>query len=67
VHRARLALACAAAGEPDRAAAEGLQAVDVAHATRSDVTMRELKRLDRQLAAYDLPAARDFHEALAAV
>jgi hypothetical protein len=67
VHRARLALACAAAGEPDRAAAEGLQAVDVAHSTRSDVTMRELKRLDRQLAAYDLPAATDFHEALAAV
>jgi hypothetical protein len=30
------------------------------------MTMRELKRLDRHLAAYDAPAAADFREALAA-
>jgi hypothetical protein len=65
VHRARLALACVAADEPDRAATEGLKALDVARATRSDVTLRELKRLDQQLATSDLPAAADFHEALA--
>jgi transcriptional regulator with XRE-family HTH domain len=66
VHRARLALACAAANEPDRAAAEGLKALDIAHATRSHVTMRELRRLDRRLAACDTRAAADFREALAA-
>jgi hypothetical protein len=67
VHRARLALACAAANEPDRAAAEGLEALEIARATRSHVTMRELKRLDRRLAACDAPAAADLREALAAV
>jgi hypothetical protein len=67
VHRARLALACAAAAEPDRAAAEGLKALDVARATKSDVTMRELRRLDHQLATSDAPAAADFREALAAL
>jgi hypothetical protein len=29
------------------------------------MTLRELKRLDRQLAACDLPAAADFREAFA--
>jgi hypothetical protein len=67
IQQARLAQACAAAAEPDRAAAEGVKALEIARGTGSDLTMRELKRLDRQLAAYDLPAARDFHEALAAV
>jgi hypothetical protein len=66
VQRARLALACAAAGEPERAAAQGLRALDVARATGSYTTMRELKRLDHQLAEYGLPAAADFREALAA-
>ena len=66
IQQAHLALACAAAGEPDRAAAEGLKALDIAHSTRSHVTMRELKRLDRRLAACDAPAAADFREAFAA-
>jgi transcriptional regulator with XRE-family HTH domain len=66
IHQAHLALACAAANEPDRAASEGLKALDIAHATRSHVTMRELKRLDRRLAACDTRAAGDFREALAA-
>lgn len=65
IHQARLAQACAAAAEPDRAAAEGLEAVDIARTSKSNVTMRELRRLDRQLAAYEVPVAADFHEALA--
>lgn len=65
LHRARLALACAAAGEPDRAAAEGVEALAIARTTRSDLTMRELTRLDRRLAGWDAPAARDFREAFA--
>ena len=67
LHQARLALACAAADESDRAAAEGLKALDIARTMKSDLTMRELKRLDRQLAACHAPAAADFHEALAAL
>jgi transcriptional regulator with XRE-family HTH domain len=65
VQQARLALACAS-DDVDRAAAEGMKALDTAKATKSDMTMRELKRLDEQLAGYDVPAAADFHEALAA-
>ena len=67
LHQARLALACAATNEPDRAAAEGIKALDIARTTRSDLTVRELKRLDDKLAACDLPAATDFREALAAL
>lgn len=65
VHQARLALACAAANDPERAATEGLQAVDTARITRSNGIVRELKRLDRRLATCDAPAAADFREALA--
>lgn len=65
IHQARLALACAAADEPDRAAAAGIKALDIAQTTKSDLTVRQLKHLDRQLAAYDTPAAADFHEAFA--
>jgi len=65
--QARLALACAAANEPDRAAVEGLKALDIAQTTRSDLTLRELSCLDHQLGAYDLPAVADFREALAAL
>jgi transcriptional regulator with XRE-family HTH domain len=65
LHQARLALACAAADEPDRAAVEGLKALDIVHATRSALTMRELRRLDHQLAACDVPAASDFREQFA--
>jgi transcriptional regulator with XRE-family HTH domain len=65
IHQSRLALACAAAGEPERAAAEGLAALDIAQTTRSVLTMQELTRLDRRLAACDAPAATDFREAFA--
>jgi hypothetical protein len=67
IQQARLALACEATGELDRAAAEGMKALDVARATRSDITLRELKRLDRRLAACDAPTAADFREAVAAL
>jgi hypothetical protein len=67
VHQARLATACAATNQPDRAAAEGLKALDIARTTKSDVTVRELKRLDRQLVRFDMPAVGEFREALAAL
>jgi hypothetical protein len=51
VHQARLALACAAAGEHDRATAEGRKALAVARGTRSSVVTRELKRLGETLRA----------------
>jgi transcriptional regulator with XRE-family HTH domain len=63
IQQARLALACAAADEPERAAAEGIKALSIAHATKSDGIVRELRCLDRQLAVCDVPAAGDFHEA----
>jgi hypothetical protein len=67
VHQARLALACAAGNAPERAAAEGLKALNIACATGSAFTMRELRRLNRQLAGCDAPAAGDFREAFAAL
>jgi transcriptional regulator with XRE-family HTH domain len=67
IQQARLALTCAAADEPERAAAEGMKALSTAHATKSDGVVRELKRLDHHLAAYDVPAAADFREAFAAL
>jgi hypothetical protein len=45
VHRARLALACAAAGEHDRARAEGRKSLAIARTTKSNVAARELRRL----------------------
>jgi hypothetical protein len=65
VHQARLALAYAAAGEPDRAAAEGTEALQLARTTKSHLNVRELRRLDRILAADDPPAVADFREAFA--
>jgi hypothetical protein len=65
LHQTRLALACSAAGEPDRAAVEGMRALDIARTTRSTITRRELSRLDRRLAACDAPAAKSFRDALA--
>jgi hypothetical protein len=65
IQRARLAQACAAAGDRERAAAEGLKAMAIVRTTRSDLTMRELARLDHRLAACDAPAAADFREAFA--
>jgi len=67
VHQAHLALACAAAAEPERAAAEGTKALRVAETTKSDVTVRKLKHLGRQLNVYEVPAVADFREAVAAL
>jgi hypothetical protein len=49
----------------DRAAADGMKALDMARTTKSDMTMRELERLDAGLAACDVPAAADFREQFA--
>jgi len=49
LHRARLALACAAAGEHDRAMDEGRTAYASARATGSNSAARELKRLAAEL------------------
>jgi len=65
LHQTRLAQACAATNEPDRAAAEGIKALGIARTTKSDVTVRELRRLDRQLVRFDVPAVGEFREALA--
>jgi hypothetical protein len=65
VHQARLALACAAAGESDRAAAEGVEAVELARASNSHLNVRELRRLHDRLAGCDAPAIADFREAFA--
>jgi transcriptional regulator with XRE-family HTH domain len=51
LYRARLALACAAAGELDRARAEGRKALAIAKETKSATATRELKRLGVALAA----------------
>jgi transcriptional regulator with XRE-family HTH domain len=67
IHQARLALACAYADEPERAASEGADALDIARSTGSDVLTRQLKRLDHHLAGYDVPAVADFREAYAAL
>jgi transcriptional regulator with XRE-family HTH domain len=65
VHQVHLAMACAAADEPERAAAEGMKALYVAQAIQSDLIVRRLKSLDRQLVAYDVPAVAEFREAVA--
>jgi hypothetical protein len=65
VHQARLALACMAADEPERAASEGVEALKVARGTKSKVILRDLAHLDDRLAACDVPAAADFREAFA--
>jgi hypothetical protein len=51
LYLARLARACAAAGEPDRARAEGRKALAIAQLTRSAVAVRELKHLTTALSA----------------
>jgi hypothetical protein len=51
VQQARLALACAAAGERGRAEAEGRKALAIARTTRSSVAARELKQLGEALTA----------------
>jgi len=42
-----------------------MTAIGIAQTTRSDVTRQVLKRLDRQLAAHELPAVAEFREAVA--
>ena len=49
--QARLALACAAAGELDRARAEGTRALAVVKQTRSATAIRDLRRLNTTLVA----------------
>jgi hypothetical protein len=51
LHQARLALACAATGERDRAEAEGRKALAIARATQSSTAARELRRLGQTLGA----------------
>ena len=51
LYRARLALACASAGELDRARAEGRRALATAKQTRSATAARELKQLGAVLTA----------------
>jgi hypothetical protein len=49
LYLARLARACAGAGELDRARAEGRKALAIARTTRSSVAVRELKQLTTRL------------------
>lgn len=51
LNQARLALACAFAGEHDRATAEGRKALAITRATKSSIAARELKRLGATLSA----------------
>ena len=51
LRQARLALACAAAGERDRAEAEGRKALAIARSPNSAMVRRELKRLGKTLTA----------------
>jgi hypothetical protein len=51
LHQARLAVACAAAGELDRAQAEGRKALAITRTTKSSGAARELKRLGAALNA----------------
>jgi tetratricopeptide (TPR) repeat protein len=68
LQRAGLAIACAAAGQTERAADEGLKALTIARETQSIRTMHELRRLDRRLCAVrPTDRARDFHDALASI
>ena len=57
----------AAAGESDRAAAEGMKALHIAKSTGSKIAVRERKRLDRQLVGRDMRAVADVREAFAAL
>ena len=67
LHHARLARARAANRQPDRAACDGIAALQIARATNSARIMLELGALDRQLADHaTLPASREFRDAYAA-
>jgi hypothetical protein len=65
--RARRATALALSGEPDEAAAVGLEAVAIARETNSERTMRVLADVSRTLTLWrSRPAPRALREALAA-
>ncbi|MGH2944543.1 MAG: helix-turn-helix domain-containing protein, partial [Solirubrobacteraceae bacterium] len=51
LHQARLAVACAAAGELDRAQAEGRKALAITRSTKSSGATRELRRLREAFSA----------------
>jgi hypothetical protein len=51
LNQARLALACASAGEHDRARAEGRKALAIAKSTKSSIAARELRQLGQVLHA----------------
>jgi hypothetical protein len=65
---ALMAMALAAAGEPDEAAKVGLDALSTAVTTSSTRTMDELRRLTNHLERWpDRSAVRELREAVAAV
>lgn len=68
VYLAREALAHAGAREPEQAAGVGMQAVAIAHDTRSGRVIDELARVGTGLAPWaTLPAVADFQDALTSV
>jgi Helix-turn-helix domain len=68
LHHARLARARATNNQPDRAACDGIAALEIARSTNSARIMGELGTLDRQLSDRATPAAssREFRDAYAA-
>ena len=67
VYIARMALAHAAGGEFDAAAAAGIEAAAVARVTRSGRIVLELRRLDAAVARHRTPETAGLREALADV
>lgn len=67
VYTARMALAHAAGGEFDAAAAAGIEAATVARMTRSGRIVLELRRLDAAVARHRTPETAGLREALADV
>jgi transcriptional regulator with XRE-family HTH domain len=64
--RALRSYACALSGEPDAAAEEGLSALDIATATNSERTTRELSRTAKALTPWSTrPGPRRLRDALA--
>lgn len=67
VYTARMALAQAAAGDIDAAAADGLTALNLAQATSSGRIITELRRLDSAVARHRTHGTAALHEALTTV
>jgi hypothetical protein len=51
LHQARLALACAVAGQHDRVTVEGRKALAIARTTKSSIAARELEHLRQTIAS----------------